>query len=249
MALEVMRAAGLDVPHGFSTRSGGVSGGVYASLNLGSHVGDDRASVDENRARFLAATGARALALLDQVHGDRIVEIAAAAGISGHGEADASWTASPGVALGIGIADCLPIVLHAPDLGAVGAAHAGWRGADLRIGAKLVKALEARGAAPGKMKAVLGPCIRRCCYEVSPELAQRFEASFGASVVDLAGPHPHLDLAAASRVALREAGIVDEAIIDTGFCTSCERERFFSHRRDRGKTGRMLAFVSLPPRS
>ena len=212
-------------------------------------MGDERAAVDKNRTRFLEATGAAALALLDQVHGDRVVEIRPGEpGITGHGEADASWTRAPNTALGIGIADCLPILLAAPDIVAVGAAHAGWRGAELRIGAKLVKVLAGQGADPLQMKAVLGPCIRRCCDQVSPDLAGRFEDAFGPQVVDRSRPKPHLDLAVASRLALREAGLAEAAIDDTGLCTACDAQRFFSHRRDQGRTGRMLAFIALRPR-
>ena len=248
MPLDLVRSPSFAPPHGFTTRAGGLSTGPFATLNLGVHVGDDRATVDANRARLLEATGARSLALLDQVHGAQVLEVEEPpAGVATQGEADASWTRSRGVALGIGIADCLPILLHAADLGAVGAAHAGWRGADLRIGAVLVKALVERGAAAQKMSALLGPCIRSCCYEVSADLAARFESAFGSTVIDRSRPTPHLDLAAASRLALRDAGIPDDQIGDVGLCTSCDAGRFFSHRRDHGKTGRMLAFVSLPP--
>jgi YfiH family protein len=248
MPLDLVRSARFAPPHGFTTRSGGVSTGPYASLNLGSHVGDEPAAVEENRARLLAATGATSLAMLDQVHGAQVLEVAPLApGLLPIGEADASWTQARGVALAIGIADCLPILLHSPDLGAVGAAHAGWRGADLRIGAVLVAALRARGAQPEAMQAVLGPCIRVCCYEVSADLADRFERQFGAGVVNRSRSKPHLDLAEASRLALREAGLAEEHLADVGLCTSCDAVRFFSHRRDHGKTGRMLAFVTLPP--
>ncbi len=147
------------------------------------------------------------------------------------------------MALCIGTADCLPILLHAPDLGAVGAAHAGWRGAELKIGATAAQALASRGASPAKMRAVLGPCIRRCCYEVGSDLADRFERAFGPEVVDRTRATPHLDLAAASRLALLEAGLPSSQIDDLALCTACDAERFFSHRRDQGRTGRMLAYI------
>jgi YfiH family protein len=138
------------------------------------------------------------------------------------------------------------VLLHAPDLGWIGAAHAGWRGADLRIAARTAEALFAKGASPSKLRAALGPCIRRCCYEVSEELAARFEARFGAQVVERSGPSPHLDIALASRLALEAVGVPSASIEDLGLCTACDAARFFSHRRDRGATGRMLAFITLP---
>jgi YfiH family protein len=245
--IRLLRATTLDAPHGFSMRAGGVSQGDFEQLNLGRKVGDDPRAVEENGRRFLAATGVGALACLDQVHGDRVLGVEAGGdGLAPLAQADASVTATPGIALCIGTADCLPILIHAPDAKVVGAAHAGWKGADLRIGARTVEAMVSQGAEPASMKAVLGPCIRRCCYEVSDELATRFAAQFGAGVVDGSFEKPHLDIALASRIALQDAGLSGVAIEDLGACTACDAERFFSHRRDRGHTGRMLAFIALP---
>lgn len=245
--IPLLRSDGLEVPHGFSTRAGGVSTGAYEQLNLGRKVGDDPAHVAENGRRFLEATGVRELACLDQVHGDAVLDVDRGRGdLQPLGEADAMITGARGVALCIGTADCLPILIHAPDAKLVGAAHAGWRGADLRIGARTVEKLAARGAEPRAMRAVLGPCIRRCCYEVSEDLAARFSRQFGEQVVDRSLGAPHLDLALASKLALEAAGVPSDAIHDLGLCTACESERFFSHRRDRGLTGRMLAFIALP---
>jgi len=242
--IPLLRSTRLPVPHGFSTRAGGVSEGDFAELNLGRKVGDLPERVAENGRRFLEATGARALACLSQIHGGRVVEISSGrSDLEPLDEGDASITQAHGVALCIGAADCLPLLFHAPDIGWVGAAHAGWRGADLRIGARTVEALADHGARPEAMRAVLGPCIRACCYEVSAELAERFEKQFGPSVVDRSHERPHLDIARASWLALRDAGLAAEAIDDLGLCTACDSERFFSHRRDRGHTGRMLAFI------
>lgn len=245
--IPLLRASTLAVPHGFSLRAGGVSTGDFEQLNLGRKVGDLPEHVAENGRRFLAATGVRTLACLDQVHGDRVLAVTEGrTDLEPLGQADAAVTAARQVALCIGTADCLPLLLHAPDAALVGAAHAGWKGAELRIGARTVEAMAARGANPGAMRAVLGPCIRRCCYEVSPALAERFAQGFGEQVVDRSRETPYLDIALASRIALQEAGLAPEAIEDLGLCTACDSERFFSHRRDRGHTGRMLAFVALP---
>ena len=245
--IPLLRSTRLAVPHGFTTRAGGVSVGDFEQLNLGRKVGDDPAHLAENGRRFLAATGARELACLTQVHGDRVLEIEAGrTDLESLGEADASITRAKGIALCIGAADCLPVLIHATDTGWVGAAHAGWRGADLRIAARTVEAMAKHGAAPGRMQAVLGPCIRACCYEVSPELAERFEKQFGSAVVDRSREKPHLDIARTSRIALEQAGVPAGNIDDLGLCTACDAERFFSHRRDRGHTGRqgVIAYVA-----
>lgn len=246
--IPLVHAARFGARHGFSTRLGGVSTGPFASLNLGRHVGDDPQHLAENGARLLAATGAGALACVQQVHGDCVLEAREGRrDLNPLGEADALITHTRGLALCIGTADCLPVLLHAPDTGGVGAAHAGWRGAMLRIGARTAAALVSHGAEPRAMQAVLGPCIRACCYEVSPELAHQFAEAFGERVVDRRHAQPHLDIAQASRIALEDAGLQPEHIEDLGLCTACDPDRFFSHRRDRGVTGRMLAFVASAP--
>lgn len=241
-----VQVAGFGAAHGFSTRSGGVSAGPYGSLNLGAHVGDDPAAVGENRRRLLAQAGARQVAVLDQVHGDEVLSLDRGRDdLQPVGTADAAVTRTPGLALCIGSADCLPVLLWAPDVGWVGAAHAGWKGARLRIAARTARTLQDRGARPGRLQVALGPCIRRCCYEVGAELAAQFEQAFGPTVVDRTRATPHLDLVEATRIGLLEQGVRAEAIVDLGRCTHCEASHFFSHRRDRGTTGRMLSFLMI----
>lgn len=249
----------LPVPHGFTTRAGGVSEGPHASLNLGFAVGDVRERVEENHRRLAEAAGAAlgALRTVKQVHGARMVEAAAgeaaageAAGGEGTGvprppevEADALWTERPGEWVAVGTADCVPILLVDPDGRRVAAVHSGWRGTDAEISARAVEALVARGARPERLLAAVGPCIQRCCYEVSDELARRFTARFGAEVVHGREGSARLALARAVRLTLQRAGLKDAHIDVLQDCTSCDGSRFFSHRRDAGRTGRHLNFV------
>jgi polyphenol oxidase len=252
------------VVHGFSLRGGGVSTGPLDSLNLGRGVGDDARTVEENLRRLAKEAGLpgpHAFASAYQVHGDRVVgasttgemrEIFAATEAvqsdGSHGiEADAVIGLEPGVAASVRIADCVPILLFAPDQGIGAAVHSGWRGTRLSIAGRGVRALQhAAGADPRTILAAIGPCIGCCCYEVSADLADKFRAQFGAEAADdpAKTEHPHLDLRFCVESALLAAGVPPERIEQVAGCTSCDRSAFFSHRRDQGRTGRHLAFVA-----
>ncbi|NBD10943.1 peptidoglycan editing factor PgeF [Corallococcus silvisoli] len=237
----------LPVPHGFATRAGGVSEGAYASLNLGFSVGDERSRVEENHRRLAQAVGAKvgALCRVSQVHGDTVLPAHGADDDSLRptlGEADALWTEGEGSWVAVGTADCVPVLLVDPRGRRVAAVHSGWRGTDLEISARAVEALGARGSQPEHLLAAVGPCIQACCYEVSAELGDRFRARFGPDVVR-AGEKPHLDLPHAVKASLLKAGLKPEHVDVLQACTACDRERFFSHRRDAGRTGRHLNFV------
>lgn len=217
------RAAGehlaIDLPGGtalFTTRRGGVSEGPYASLNLGLWTDDDAGRVRDNRERVRAAVGAERLAQGRQVHGTRVVVDA-----EGIEEADGQVTTVPGVAAMVLVADCLPVALAGAER--VGMVHAGWRGLAAGV---LERGVEATGA----VAAAIGPGIGPCCYEVGDDV----RAVFGTS-------EPTLDLKAIARARLEAAGVRD--IHDCGLCTSCDAERFFSHRRDRGVTGRQAGLA------
>ncbi len=258
LSSSLLRACG--VPHGFGVRTGGVSTGPCATLNLGLTVGDAPAHVAENRRRFFVDAGideARVPELV-QVHGDRIVfarvegdglllaALPAGPPLAAFVEADAV-VAAPGAAAAVRVADCVPVLLYDPDSGAAAAVHAGWRGTASHIVAKAVEALgRAHGARPQVLRAVIGPAIGRCCYEVGDDLARRFEAdpAFGAAVVRRDGARPHLDLAEANRRLLEGAGLKADHVEALGLCTACDGERFFSHRRDAGRTGRHLAAIA-----
>jgi hypothetical protein len=140
----------------------------------------------------------------------------------------------------------VPVLLYSPDRGLAAAVHSGWRGARAAIAARGVRALQhVSGADPARMLAAVGPCIERCCYEVGQDLAALFRSLFGPEAADdpATTAKPHLDLRFCVESALRSAGVRQERIEHAGGCTSCDISACFSHRRDRGTTGRHLAFA------
>jgi YfiH family protein len=230
--------------HGFTTRRGGASEAPYDTFNLGGQVGDAPARVLDNWARLEAETGL-GFARVRQVHGARAVR--AGAPCPPEEEADAVVSLAPGVAACVSVADCVPVLIADPETGAVAAVHAGWRGTISRAAAEGVRMLAAEtGAPPARLLAAIGPSIGPCCYEVSADLAARFDAALGAEVVR-AGPTPRLDLWASNVAVLRAAGLPADRVEVLGRCTSCERDLFFSHRRDAGRTGRHVAFIAPRP--
>jgi YfiH family protein len=208
----------------FTTRRGGVSRGPFASLNLGLWTDDDPGHVRENRARVRRLGGGR-LAQARQVHGARVIE--ARADRDGDlPDADGQVTAERGVAPMALTADCLPVALIAPE--GVAMLHAGWRGLAGGILGEGVAALRRLGVS--RIAAAIGPGVGPCCYEVGDEV----HAALGTS-------GRTVDLKAVARDRLERAG-ADE-VHDCGLCTMCDAERFFSHRRDRGVTGRQAGLV------
>jgi polyphenol oxidase len=219
----------------FTTRRGGVSEGPYESLNLGRKSGDVVERVDENRRRACAETGAdvEKLALNYQVHSDRVLR--AAAGQRGE-QADGLWTDEPGLPVLAMSADCLPLALvRSEGEPAVAVLHVGWKGLLVGIVASGVRALGAGGLA-----AAIGPGIGPCCYEVGEEVAAPYRERFGEDVLH----GRNLDLWTSAERALQAAGV--ESVHRFDRCTACEPETFFSHRRDRGVTGRqgVIAYVA-----
>jgi hypothetical protein len=219
----------------FTTRVGGVSEGPYASLNLGRKSGDEVERVDENRRIACDAIGAdlEKLALNYQVHSTRVLRAAPAM----RGEhADGLWTDEPGQPILAMSADCLPIaVARVTDERAVAVLHVGWRG--------LLEGIVGAGAealAGDTLAAMIGPGIGPCCYEVGEEVAAPFRERFGDDVMR----DGRLDLWTSAERALRAAGVAHVERVDR--CTACEPETFFSHRRDRGRTGRqgVIAYVT-----
>jgi YfiH family protein len=227
--------------HGFTTRDGGVSDPPYDRLNLGGAVGDDPARVAENWRLLEQATGLQ-FARVRQVHGARVVRVDAPCAPAE--EADAVLTTAEGVAACVSVADCVPILLADPETGAVAAVHAGWRGTLARAAAEGVLALRREAGAPAsRLLAAVGPSIGPCCYEVSEDLAAQFRHALGDAVVRPES-RPKLDLWRANAVALSQAGVPADRIELLRRCTSCERDHFFSHRRDAGRTGRQMAFIA-----
>jgi polyphenol oxidase len=224
----------------FTTRLGGVSEGPFESLNLGILTDDDPERVVENRRRLCAAIGADAetATMAWQVHGSAVTE-AKPRGILERAvfeRCDGLWTDRPGQAMALLTADCYPAALaRANGEPALCVLHVGWRGLLAGIAESGVGAVGG-----GPLAAAIGPGIGACCYEVGEEVAAPFRRRFGSDVV----VDGRLDLGEATERALREAGV--ERIERTGHCTACEPELFFSHRRDRGRTGRqgVVAYIS-----
>jgi len=226
-------------PHGFTTRDGGVSEPPWDRLNLGGFVGDDPERVAENWRRLERATGL-AFARVKQVHGARVVRAGRAT--PPVEEADGILSDAVGVAACVSVADCVPVLLADPESGAVAAVHAGWRGTLSRAAAHGIVALRELGAPADRLIAAIGPSIGPCCYDVSRDLADRFREEFGAEVAS-GGERPRLDLWRANARVLAEAGVRPDRIDVLRRCTSCERDLFFSHRRDAGRTGRQMAYI------
>jgi YfiH family protein len=261
--------------HGFSTRPGGESllSGEPA-LNLGFTDWDERASVAANRAKFAAAVAAKQMTLvtLRQIHSDVIHVVTAPAADAP--KADALATRTPGLLLGVQTADCVPILLADTRQRAVAAIHAGWRGTLARIVVKALGRMRMEfGTRPRDVAAALGPAIGRCCYEVGPEVAQAFAAQFHAAVDWFDGPFDQLahgeeplwlpwltmmppghvpppprvqlDLRAANRWQLADAGVPETRIAVSDLCTACRTDLLFSYRREGAKTGRMMAVIGM----
>jgi YfiH family protein len=223
------------IRHGFFTRQGGVSTGLYASLNGGTGSRDNVANVAENRARMAAALAVAPDRLLTayQIHSANAVVIETPWTADTRPRADAIVTRTRGLAVGVTTADCGPILFADPQAGVVGAAHAGWRGALSGIVEATVAAMEQVGAARTSIRAVLGPMIRQKNYEVGPDLIARFGAEDSASdrfFVDAARDgHALFDLPGYIASRLARAGV--GSIEDLGLCTYADPERFFSFRR------------------
>jgi YfiH family protein len=224
----------LAMPHGFFTRQGGVSTGPYASLNCSLSGADDQAAVLENRgrvARTLGVTPER-LVGLHPIHSAAVVTVTAAWAPGEGPRADGMVTATPGIALGVITADCGPVLFADRAAGVVGAAHAGWRGAVSGILEAVVAAMAALGAEPGRIAAVIGPCIRQPSYEVAADMRDAVLAHDAADARFFQAGRPErwqFDLAGYCAARLRAAGVGSVSV--TPGDTAAEPDRFFSHRR------------------
>ena len=249
--LEYLTAEAISVPHCFTTRLGGVSTGSLASLNLGMHRGDDPANVAENFRRLGAALGfsAEDLVLTRQTHSDIVRRVGRAdcAGIDHrvYPECDALITNEPGVTLMIFTADCTPLLLHDPVTGAVGAAHAGWRGTAKAIGAKTVAAMVREfGCKPENIRAAIGPNIAQCHFETGVDVPEAMLDTFGDAAdpfIRHAGEKYYVNLKELNALSLRMAGVKRIEVSDA--CTVCQSDRFWSHRVTRGDRGSQGALI------
>lgn len=241
------------VTFAFTERTGGVSRGCYSSLNLGDACGDAPELVRRNRAILLEAIGAGGLMdrLVNpkQVHGDRVVVVRSGspedvgeAQRQAREGADAVVCRSEAVPVLLCYADCTPVVLVAPHAFAV--IHSGWRGTIARISAKALNVLcQEAGCTAGDVWAYVGPHIGGSDYEVSCDLMERFRQEFGDIIEE---SYRHLDLGAAVRAALLDAGMSPDCIVDADVSTASATDRYFSYRAEGGHCGRHGAVAYLP---
>ena len=246
------------VRHGFTTRYGGVSTGMWRSLNLSFSRGDDPEAVRENfrRTALELGTSEDRFVFTDQTHtvNVRIVtEEDAGAGLTkprGYTDVDGLVTNVPGLVLSVFVADCVPIAFVDPVRRAIGLSHSGWRGTVGRIGAETIRIMrETYGSRPEDLVCAAGPSICQDCYEVSADVADAFAEEFAGKedsiLIDKGGGKYQLDLWGANRIVLTEAGVRPEHIEITGICTCCNPDHLFSHRASVGKRGNLGAFLAL----
>ncbi|MBI3978500.1 MAG: peptidoglycan editing factor PgeF [Chloroflexi bacterium] len=239
------------------TRLGGVSAAPQHWLNLSFRADRDSAAVQENRRRAAAALGlaVEQIVIAQQVHGTTVTRVHRSD--AGRGAldpatalpaSDALITDAVGPALALLVADCAPVVLWDPVRQALGIAHAGWRGAVARVAQRTVEAMAVQiGSRPGDLRAGIGPCIGPCCYEVDEPVLAPLRASFPEWPA-LVRPGPrgtHLDIPATVRRQLRDAGLNESNIQDSGLCTACRTDLFYSHRAEEGRTGRFGLITSI----
>jgi len=224
---------------GISTRHGGVSFQAYQSLNLGIHTDDDPSAIEANLKLFCSDLGISpdALARSYQVHGSEIWTTSEAGYQTGF---DAVLTSEQGIFAGVGIADCCPILLADPVRETAAAIHAGWKGTVAQIVHKTASAMIAQGSNPTDILAYIGPCISLENFEVGDEVAEQFEQK------EKRGDRWHVDLKSANAAQLRDLGINQMEVSE--YCTVANNDVFFSHRNEKGITGRMLAVIGFQSR-
>lgn len=257
--LEYLTADNIAASHCFTTRFGGVSGGYLASMNIGTHRGDDPKNVEENY-RVLARAldfDIQKLVLSRQTHTDivRVVDSREhGAGLFAPelSECDALVTNTPGTALVIFTADCTPVLLHDPVTGAVGAVHAGWRGTAAGIAQKAVQVMQERfGCEPRNIRAAIGPNIAQCCFQTDADVPEAMVRALGSRAepyIRSVGEKYYVNLKEMNALFLRRAGVRDVEI--SPLCTACEPQRFWSHRitgGDRGSQGAIIVCKEVSP--
>lgn len=236
------------IRHGFFARDGGVSTGDFAGLNVSTTVGDDAEMVMQNRQIVEETIGIGPLVILKQTHSTRVETVTGPIAPSSV-DADAMVTATPGLALGILTADCTPILLVDTEVGVIGAAHAGWRGAVDGIIGNTISAMVALGASQSRIIAAFGPTIHGVSYEVGDKFKADFLALHPGGTAHFhtpAGGRPHFDLPGFVAAQLRQAGV---SVVDhVGACTYAHPDRYFSHRyatHQGTRTGRQIAVIGL----
>lgn len=252
MTLEIITADAITpIRHGFFTRRGGASSGVYTGLNCGGGSDDQKDAVAINRARVSDALGvaSSALVTVHQTHSPDVIAITGPLGDT-RPRADALVTATPGVALAILTADCGPVLFADREAGVIGAAHAGWQGALDGVLEATLDAMEALGADRGDISAVIGPMISQAAYEVGPEFLERFIDDDRGNARFFAGGNgdrAHFDLPGYALARLRAAGVGHAEW--TRHCTYSDADRFYSYRRSvhlkEADYGRLISAIRL----
>lgn len=251
-SLEYLSACNIAPAHGFTTRFGGVSEGYLASLNLGSHRGDKPENVAKNYEILGASLGfsTERLVLANQIHSDtvRVVtekDCLCSLSHRDYPECDALVTNTPGIALTVFTADCTPILFYDPVTGAVGAAHAGWRGTAAGIAAKTVETMVcAFGCRPTHIRAAIGPNIGVCCFVTDGDVPAAMLDALGDAAKPYIFPDGEkfrVDLKGINALWLRRSGIENITIAED--CTACSHHRFWSHRVTRGQRGSQAAII------
>lgn len=251
-----MREAG-GIAHGFSTREGGVSTGMWASLNLGIKRGDAPDAVRENYRRFLGAVGAvgDAIAMCNQVHGSVVRNLTTAdLKHDPYGkvefEADGVMTAIPGVILTVFSADCIPILLYDPKRKVIAALHAGWRGTASGIATVAVGQMASvYGCDPADILAAIGPGIDQCCFETHEDVPNAMTAALAGGCLPFISLKDNgkfsVDLKGINARRLELAGVEAEHIALCRECTCCMTEKYWSHRRQGTQRGSMASVIEL----
>jgi len=250
--LEYLTAEGITVPHCFTTRYGGVSTGARASLNLAHGRGDSMENVEKNLKILASALGydPEKYVMTRQIHSD-VVRVVTDQDCNGfchrdYPECDGLVTNTPGVTLLIFTADCTPLLFHDPVTGAVGAAHAGWRGTVKGIGVRVVEAMHKNfGCDPANIRAAIGPNIGQCHFETDADVPEAVRQAFGPEAeafIEKRGEKYHLDLKRINALVLRRAGVRHIDISED--CTYCQSRRFWSHRVTKGDRGSQGAVIT-----
>ena len=238
------------IAHAVFTRQGGLSPEPWNSLNVGGTVGDETERVLENRFRSFRALGRDPASIFDvwQVHSaDVVVTNEPHFSRPPEYKADAILTDKADVTLFMRFADCVPILLHDPKRGVVGVAHAGWQGTVKKILRETIQVMQAKyGSNPGDVLAAIGPSIGPDHYEIGPDVIERVRASFDGSaeaLLPVRDGRVYFDLWAANRLTLEQAGVGQVEV--AGLCTACHPADWYSHRAQKGKTGRFGALIGL----
>lgn len=240
--------------HGFTLRQGGVSVPPYNSLNMGLHVGDSEQAVRTNRQLVAEALAYQANAVVvgEQVHGTSIARVTPAMAGCGHYQmtdavaaTDGLICTEPDIVLMAHAADCTLLFFYDPVVRCIGLAHAGWRGAVAGMGPLMVEALSKLGSRPENLRVALAPTVGPCCYQVGENVVEQIPQQWHAEVLRQVTGAYYFDLPEFQRLQLQAAGIKEENLVKSSYCTACHADLFYSYRAAGGQTGRMAGVISM----